>query len=82
MNLSGPNSDKSQPRLLFSHMATPELPYTVPRLVKGKKIVSVPKGSTKAKEEALQNWYVEFFFHNPQTNQMERFRPTKNGSSK
>lgn len=59
-------------------MATPELPYTVPRLVKGKKIESVPKGSTKANEEAKQNWYIEFFFHNPESGKMDRFRPTKN----
>lgn len=58
-------------------MNAPELHYTIPRLFKGKKIESVPKGSTRAKEEALQNWYVEFFFHNSQTGQMKRFRPTK-----
>jgi len=59
-------------------MEIPDLPYTIPRLFKGKKIESVPKGSTWAKEEALQSWYVEFFFQNPQTGQMERFRPAKN----
>jgi len=59
-------------------MAAPEIPYTVPKLVKGKRITTVPKGSTWAKEEAKQNWYVEFFFHNPETDKMERFRPTKN----
>jgi hypothetical protein len=55
-------------------MATPEIPYTIPKLVKGKRITTVPKGSTWAKEEAKQNWYVEFFFHNPETDKMERFR--------
>ena len=63
--------------LSLEYMAIPELPYTLPRLVKGKRIVSVPKGSTYAKEEARQNWYIEFFFHNAETGQMERFRPTK-----
>jgi integrase len=58
-------------------MATPEIPYTIPKVVKGKKVEVVPKGSTKAKEEANQNWYVEFFFHNPKTGKMDRFRPTK-----
>ena len=64
--------------LSLESMAIPELPYTLPRLVKGKRIISVPKGSTYAKEEARQNWYIEFFFHNAETGQMERFRPTKN----
>lgn len=58
-------------------MIAPELHYTILRLFKGKKIESVPEDSTGAKEEALQNWYVEFFFHIPQTGQMERFRLTK-----
>jgi len=77
--LKNPSSAKTQPReISLELMTAPELHYTIPRLFKGKKIESVPKGSTRAKEEALQNWYVEFFFHNPQTGQMERFRPTKN----
>jgi hypothetical protein len=42
-------------------MATPEIQYTIPKVVKGKKVKGVPKGSTKAKEEANQNWYVDFF---------------------
>jgi integrase len=36
--------------------------YSVPILRKGKAIVSVPKGSTKIKEEALQDWYIEYYF--------------------
>jgi hypothetical protein len=77
--LSDAYSGRSQPKsLTLEYMAIPELPYTLPKLVKGKRITSVPKGSTWAKEEAKQNWYVEFFFHNPQTEKMERFRPTKN----
>jgi len=76
---SGSRSAKIQPHYLsLEYMAIPELPYTVPRLVKGKRIESVPKGSSFAKEEALQNWYIEFFFHNAETGQMDRFRPTKN----
>jgi integrase len=59
-------------------MAAPEIPFTIPKLVKGKRVTTVPKGSTWAKEEAKQHWYVEFFFHNPETDKMVRFRPTKN----
>lgn len=59
-------------------MATPEIPYTIPKLVKGKRVTTVPKGSTLAKEEAKQSWYVEFFFNNAETDRMMRFRPTKN----
>ncbi|RZK27230.1 MAG: hypothetical protein EOO43_00300 [Flavobacterium sp.] len=77
--LSDTYSARSQPQLLsLDYMATPELPYTVPRLVKGKRVTTVPKGSTWAKEEAKQSWYVEFFFHNAEMGKMERFRPTKN----
>ena len=79
VKLSESISAKTQTDYLsLEYMAIPELPYTLPRLVKGKRIVSVPKGSTYAKEEARQNWYIEFFFHNAETGQMERFRPTKN----
>ena len=59
-------------------MPTPQIPYTIPRLVKGKRVTDLPKGSTWAREEAKQNWYVEFFYHNPQTDRMDRFRFTKN----
>ncbi|MDQ0640174.1 hypothetical protein QF042_003739 [Pedobacter sp. W3I1] len=45
-------------------MEIPELPYTVPRVVKGRVIKKVPAGSTMEKEAAKQSWYVEFFFHN------------------
>ncbi|QIL40269.1 hypothetical protein G7074_13970 [Pedobacter sp. HDW13] len=57
-----PISNKIPPRnRTLSSMEIPDLPYTIPRLFKGKKIESVPKGSTWAKEEPLQSWYVEFF---------------------
>jgi integrase len=59
-------------------MKTAEITYTPPKLVKGKKIDFVPKGSTKAKEEAKQSWYVQFFFYDPETRNMERFRFSKN----
>jgi integrase len=59
-------------------MESAEITYTTPRLVKGKSIEAVPKGSTRSKEEAKQSWYVEFFFYNPRTSQMERFRFSKN----
>ncbi len=58
-------------------MATPEIPYTIPKLVKGKRVTTVPKGPW-AKEEVKQSWYVEFFFHNAETDRMMRFRPAKN----
>jgi integrase len=59
-------------------MESAEVNYTTPRLFKGKAIDLVPKGSTKAKEEAKQSWYVEFFFYNPGLGEMERFRFSKN----
>jgi hypothetical protein len=47
---------KIQPHYLsLEYMAIPELPYISPRLVKGKRIESVPKCNTLAKEEARQN---------------------------
>lgn len=58
-------------------MEIPELPYTVPRLVKGRKITRVPAGSTLEKEVAKQSWYVEFFYHNAQKERMERIRVTR-----
>jgi hypothetical protein len=36
-------------------MKTAEITYTTPKLFKGKKIDQVPKGSTKAREEAKQS---------------------------
>jgi len=54
------------------------LPYTLPRVVKGKAIIRVPAGSTMEKEVAKQSWYVEFFFHNAELERMERFRVTRN----
>ena len=78
-NVSGVYSAKIQPHYLsLGYIAIPELPYTIPRLVKGKRIESVFKGSSFAKEEASQNWYIEFFFHNAETGRIDRFRPTKN----
>jgi hypothetical protein len=59
-------------------MESAEVAYTTPRLFKGKTIDLVPKGSTKAKEEAKQSWYVDFFFYNPGLGEMERFRFNKN----
>jgi len=79
IRLSDVNSAKNQLQFLsLDYMAVPDIPYTIPKLVKGKRVTTVPKGSTWAKEEAKQNWYVEFFFHNAETYKMERFRPTKN----
>jgi len=40
--------------------------YTTPKLKKGKQITHVPKGSSKAKEEAKQMWYIEYFFNGKQ----------------
>ncbi|KQR65353.1 site-specific integrase [Pedobacter sp. Leaf176] len=58
-------------------MEIPELPYTVPRLVKGRNITRVPAGSTLEKEVAKQSWYIEFFYHNAQKERMERIRVTR-----
>ncbi|RZJ91406.1 MAG: hypothetical protein EOO20_05110 [Chryseobacterium sp.] len=58
-------------------MDIPELPYTLPRIVKGRTIIKVPAGSTMEKEVAKQSWYVEFFFHNPAQERMERIRVTR-----
>ena len=62
---------------IFSSMEIPELPYTVPRLVKGRNIIRVPAGSTLEKEVAKQSWYIEFFYHNAQKARMERIRVTR-----
>ena len=62
----------------FGCMEIPELPYTDPRVVKGKAIYKVPVGSTMEKEVAKQSWYVEFFFHNASDERMERIRVTRN----
>ncbi|RNL55559.1 hypothetical protein D7004_04415 [Pedobacter jejuensis] len=75
----GAYSDKTLPQPLnFGAMKTAEITYTTPKLFKGKKIDLVPRGSTKASEEAKQSWYIEFFFYDPTTKNMERFRFSKN----
>jgi len=75
----GAYSDKTLPQHANLHaMKTAEITYTTPKLFKGKKIDLVPKGSTKAREEAKQSWYIEFFFYDPATRNMERFRFSKN----
>ncbi len=61
----------------FELMEIPELPYTVPRVVKGRNITRIPIGSTLEKEVAKQSWYVEFFFHNAAEERMERIRVTR-----
>lgn len=50
--------------------------YSIPVLRTGKKITSVPKGSTKAKEQAKNDWYVEFYYLNPSTGKEKRERRT------
>jgi integrase len=54
--------------------------YTEPFLSKGKAVKTAPKGSTKAKEEAKQNWFINFSFFNPVTGKMQRFRKTRDGN--
>jgi integrase len=54
--------------------------YTQPILSKGKLVSSVPKGSTKAKEQAKLEWYVDFSYLNPTTGKMQRFRKTHDGN--
>ena len=40
--------------------------YTIPRLVKGKKPVKIPKGSNLEKELAKNTWYVNYTFNGKQ----------------
>ena len=40
--------------------------YTEPRLVKGKKPIKIPKGSTLEKEWAKNSWYVNYSFNGKQ----------------
>jgi hypothetical protein len=46
----------------FSGVESAEITCVTPRLVKGKNVELIPKGSTKAKEIAKENWFGEFFF--------------------
>ncbi|MFC4209683.1 tyrosine-type recombinase/integrase [Pedobacter lithocola] len=69
--------DKNSRGANFAFMEIPELPYTIPRVVKGRAIIKVPAGSTMEKEVARQSWYVEFFFHNAAEERMERIRVTR-----
>ena len=69
--------DKTPRGTNFDLMDISELPYTVPRVVKGRSINKVPTGSTVEKEVAKQSWYVEFFFHNAAQERMERIRVTR-----
>jgi len=59
-------------------MEIPELPYTVPRVVKGRNLTRIPVGRTLEKEVAKQSWYVEFFFHNAAEDWMDRISVTRN----
>ncbi|MBC6112348.1 site-specific integrase [Pedobacter sp. CCM 8938] len=65
-------------RSTFGFMDIPELPYTIPRLIKGRVITKIPAGTTLEKEIAKQRWYIEFFFHNALKERMERIRVTRN----
>ena len=40
--------------------------YTTPTLYKGKAITSVPKGSTKLKEQAKNTWYINYTYEGKQ----------------
>ena len=65
VNVSYPerkSQSKFPPEISFGLMEIPELPYTLPRVVRGKAITNVPTGSTMEKEAAKQSWYIEFFF--------------------
>ncbi|RZK25158.1 MAG: hypothetical protein EOO43_06235 [Flavobacterium sp.] len=54
-------------------MEIPELPYTLPRVVKTKSPHNLYAGS-----KSISRWYVEFFYFDTRTEKMERFRFTKN----
>lgn len=47
---------KNLPGPSFDLMEIPELPYTVPRVVKGRSITRVSVGITMEKEVAKQSW--------------------------
>ena len=61
-------------------METHQRLYTTPILNKGKEVKLVPKGSTKAKEQAKLTWYIDFNFYNSSTGMMQRVRKTNNGN--
>jgi hypothetical protein len=72
-NTPGTNSAKTLPQHAnFGGMESAEVTYTTPRLFKGKTIDLVPKGSTKAREEAKQSWYVFVFYL------LEKYQQKKN----
>ncbi|TCD00744.1 hypothetical protein EZ449_19785 [Pedobacter frigidisoli] len=73
----GKSQEKNLRRTSFGFMEIPVLPYTVPRVVKGRAINKVPAGSSMEKEVAKQSWYIEFFFHNATEERMERIRVTR-----
>jgi integrase len=55
-------------------------PFTMPIINKGKEIKSVPKGSTKVKEQAKQAWYVDYSYFDQCTESMKRLRVTNEGN--
>jgi integrase len=54
--------------------------YTSPILYKGKEVKTAPKGSTRAKEQAKQDWYVNYSYFDVGQGTMKRFRITNNGN--
>ena len=54
------------------------LGYRLPKIYKGPEIKSVPKGSTKAKEQAKQTWVIRYYVLNPSTGNLELQRITEN----
>lgn len=52
--------------------------FTNPEIKRGKKILEVPKGSTKKAEEAKNVWYIEFNCFGSRSGKMKRTRVTDN----
>lgn len=56
--------------------------YSIPKLYTGKVITSVPKGSTKLKELAKNDWYVHYIYEGKQIRTKGGLNRIKNASEK
>lgn len=56
--------------------------YSTPILKKGKEITSVPKGSSKAIEQAKQTWYVQYMYEGKQIRVKEGINRIKDPTEK
>jgi hypothetical protein len=56
--------------------------YSTPELKKGKEITAVPKGSSKAIEQAKQTWYVQYMYEGKQIRVKEGINRIKDPAEK